>query len=94
MELFKIIKFRVPISLYSTFNRSDRKETLFITPNPTHNFVYKSSWLWNMFSKVSGHLDFSSSSNSMKNVLKRSLLSAQDRYGDAWCESNFTEFGS
>ncbi len=95
MEVFKIIKCKTPVSLYSTFNRSDRKETLFLTPSPTHNFVYKSSWLWNMFlSKVNSHLDFSSSICSMKNVLKQSLLRAQNSYGDNWCDANFTEFSS
>ena len=52
MELFKIIKLRVPISLYDLFGLSNRKDNLLITPSPTNQFIYKSAWLWNEFRKV------------------------------------------
>ena len=92
MELFKIVKYRVPISIYDLFVRSDRKETYIITPNPSHNFIYKSSWLWNEFRKIIGPLDFTSPISSIKNLLTKSLLSAQARHGNEWCNVNFTEF--
>jgi hypothetical protein len=81
IELFKIVKYRVPISIYDLFVRSDRKEMYIITPNPSHNSIYKSSWLWNEFRKISGPLDFTSSISSIKNLLTKSLLGAQARHG-------------
>ena len=91
MELFKILKSRTPISLFSLFSISNRKDNLLITPCPTSQFMYKSAWLWNEFRKVS-HLNFTSSCSSVKNFLKQSLLSVQNRYGADWCNNNFTEF--
>ena len=91
MELFKIIKLRVPISLYDLFGLSNRKDNLLITPSPTNQFIYKSAWLWNEFRKV-GPMNFTSSCSSVKNWLKQALLRAQNRYGSNWCEKNFTEF--
>ena len=91
MELFKILKSRTPISLFSLFSISNRKDNLLITPCPTSQFMYKSAWLWNEFRKVS-HLNFTSSCSSVKNFLKQSLLSVQNRYGAVWCNNNFTEF--
>ena len=35
LEMFKIVKLRLPISLYSLFNMSNRRENYFITPNPS-----------------------------------------------------------
>jgi hypothetical protein len=54
MELFKIVKFRTPMSLFSLLNVSDRKDTLLITPSPTKHFIYKSAFHWNSFRKVIG----------------------------------------
>ena len=92
MELFKIVKFRAPMSLYSLLNISDRKDTLMITPSPTKNFIYKSAFHWNTFRKVLGNLDFYSSCSSVKNLLIQSLLGSQGRYGADWCDKNFCEF--
>ena len=92
MEFFKIMKYRAPISIYNLFNRSARKDTYMITPSPSHQFTYKSVWLWNEFRKNIGSLDFSSSSYSMKNLLHKSLLNVQGRYGNDWCNVNFTGF--
>ena len=91
MEFFKIIRTRVPISLYYLFNISNRKDNLIITPLPTNQFIYKSGWLWNQFCKV-GSLNFTSSPSKVKNILKRSLLNAQGRYEADWSDKNFTEF--
>ena len=35
LDMFKILKLRLPISLYSLFNMSNRRENYFITPNPS-----------------------------------------------------------
>ena len=91
MELFKIIKTRVPISLYSLFTISHRKDNMLITPSPTKQFIYKSAWLWNEFCKI-GSFNFNSSCNSVKHILQKSLMNAQNRYGVEWNDKNFTEF--
>ena len=39
VELFKIMKYRLPIAIYSLFTRSKRKDSLIITPAPSHNFT-------------------------------------------------------
>ena len=91
MECFKVIKFRVPISLYYLFNISNRKDDLLITPFPSNQFMYRSSYLWNEFRKSSS-LNFNSPLSSAKNTLRNSLLKAQGRYGADWSDKNFTEF--
>ena len=48
VELFKILKFRIPINLYEMYEKSYRDEsTIIITPEPSIQFEYKSSQLWN-----------------------------------------------
>ena len=47
LSIFKIIKLRQPISMYSIFNRSNRHDDLLITPNPSIMFCYQSEFLWN-----------------------------------------------
>ena len=90
MELFKILKFRLPISLFSYFNLSKRKDTLLLTPTPSTNFVYKSSVLWNALrTKLEIH-DFSVNIGQIKSTLKSLILSNQNDYGDCdWCDPNF-----
>jgi hypothetical protein len=93
METFKIIKHHTPISIYSLFNRSERKESLLHTPYPSHNYTYQSSFLWNKFAKFTGIEDFTLRECSIKTLLKRSLLAAQNRYDDVeWFDLNFTDF--
>ena len=92
MELFKIIKFRTPMSLYSLLNVSNRKSSLLITPSPTKHFIYKSTYHWNTFRKLLGNLDFTSPFSSIKSLLNKSLLRSQGNYGVDWCDKNFNEF--
>ena len=80
--------------MYDLYVRSDRKETYMITPSPSHHFTYKSSWLWNEFRKIIGTLDFSSPVSAIKNLLTKSLLENQGRYGDEWSNLNFAGFSS
>ena len=86
------MKYRVPISIYELFVRSDRKETYMITPRPTNQFTYNSAWQWNEFRKIIGLLDFSSPINSIKNLLMKSLRTTQGLGGDEWCNLNFSGF--
>jgi hypothetical protein len=94
MELFKIIKYRLPISLYELFNKSNRRDDLLITPVPSNNFFYKSASLWNNFIGTCGRRDFvTSSCYSIKSSVKKSLLAAQNEPVDSWCNNNFDKFG-
>ena len=93
MEMFKTVKSHVPVSLCCLFNPSTRKDNLLITPNPTHQFIYKSAWLWNQFRNTTS-LTFSSKYSAVKNYLRQSLLGAQSRHGTEWNNLNFTEFWS
>ena len=91
MEMFKTVKLHVPVSLCCLFNPSTRKDSLLITPNPTHQFIYKSAWLWNQFRNTTS-FTFSSKYSAVKNYLRQSLLGAQSRHGTEWNNFNFTEF--
>ena len=92
-DLYKILKLRIPISLYLLFHRSQRKETLLITPNPSINFTYKASHMWNSFCQILGVQNFDVSIASFKRTLKRSLLSSQQRYDfEEWCDLNYMQF--
>ena len=86
MEIFKIIKYKVPVSMISLVKESERKECQLITPFPSHNLTYQSAWLWNKFKSVNRSINFYFTTNKIKNILKYSLL------GDNWCEYNFTKF--
>ena len=46
---YKVLKFPTPISIYSCFAISKRKETLLIVPSFSENFIYSASTLWNTF---------------------------------------------
>lgn len=93
MEVFKILKFRVPISLFSEFAFSERtfKNTFLITPPPSNDFMYKSSVLWNVMRKKFDIADdFSVSINYFKNSLKSLMLSNQNTFdSDEWTDQNF-----
>ncbi|KAL5253382.1 hypothetical protein ACHWQZ_G013235 [Mnemiopsis leidyi] len=91
MEMFKTIKSHVPVSLFSLFKLSTRKDNLLITPRPTEQFIYKSSWLWNEFRSTST-LNFSSRLSVVKNSVRNVIFSAQSKYGSEWNELNFTKF--
>ena len=95
LETYKLLKFRQPISMYSLFTRSRRKEELLITPSPSINFNYQSCSLWNMYRQARGVYDFTTTTTicTFKSGLKRSLLDAQRRYNSVeFNEFNFSEF--
>ena len=93
METMKAIRNHVPISIYGLFHVSERKEDLFITPTPSHNFAYNGAYLWNKYlekSNLRGKLD---SMGSIKSQLKQSILKAQFEHNVInWYDSNFVEF--
>ena len=94
LEMFKIIKLRMPISLYSLFNRSARRENYFLTSLPSTSFIHKSAYMWNNCYRNS-KVDFTTSINTIKIQLKDELLNVQKLYDDdTWLIYNhdLTEF--
>ena len=92
LEMFKIIKLRIPIALYSLFTRSNRQENYFITNSPSTSFIYQSSHMWNNCYRVSEstNIDFSSAVAKFKKIIKFALLSTQKLYeNNIWCLSNY-----
>ena len=80
MKIFKIIKYKVPVSMISLVRESERKECQLITSFPSHNFTYQSAWLWNKFKSVNRSINFSLTIIKIKNILKYSLLEAQNTW--------------
>jgi hypothetical protein len=81
-EVFKIIKYRTPISLYSLYIRSTRKESLLITPTHSHHFIFKSSEIWNLVRQKLKITDLNCVKfGTMKTSLK-SLITKYQKFGD------------
>ena len=76
-EVFKILKFRTPISLYSQFNRSYRKETLLISPEFSQSFVYRSTFQWNIIRQKMVISDFSYKLDAFKSGVLKLLMNIQ-----------------
>ena len=93
VEIFKILKYQEPMSLYSLFNKSKRKESLLITSVAMNNFVSRSSQMWNMFRQSSGRMVMCVSECTMKYIAKNALLELQN-YSEVWCDANFDGFGT
>ena len=77
MEVSKILKLRSPISLHNHFKISTRKETMILTGPPAESFVSRSSSLWNKIAPRLKISDFSFKVSSLKNTIKKSLLTLQ-----------------
>ena len=92
LEIYKILKFRTPISLFSLYTMSERKSTLILTPNPSIHFTYKSAILWNKMHKLicSGLDDFSMKISSWKSSAKNYLLLLQASHDtNNWYPCNY-----
>jgi hypothetical protein len=76
-EVFKILKYRTPISLYSLYIRSTRKDSLLITPTSSHHFIFRSSEIWNL---VRQKLKINDLTCTKFGTMKRSLKSLITRY--------------
>ena len=85
MKIFKIIKFKVPVSMISLVREFERKECQLITPFPSHIFTYQSAWLWNKFKSVNRSINFSLTSIKIKNIQKlyARYLCSRDALGQA-----------
>ncbi len=91
-DVFKILKTRTPLSLYSDFNVSSRKDTLLLMPKDTGSYTFHASSLWNLFRStlsVEEVQDFSIKFSYMKRHIKQFLLQRQ-KIGDEleWSEEN------
>ena len=95
METIKIVRNHVPISMYDLFKKSERKDDLLITPEPSINFAYNGAYLWNKFigqSQLRGKFN-SLTLSSIKCQLRNSILNAQHQHDDYhWHDMNFTTF--
>ena len=92
LETYKIVKLRVPISMYGLFIRSTRRDCRLTPPTPSINFTYTAPSLWNEFQQSARIEDFTVPIGSVTRSLKIRLLDAQNRFGFEWCEYNFTRF--
>ena len=89
----KILKFRSPISLYSMFKLSSRKQTMLILPRGIKTMVYMFSKIWNEVRKILSVEDFSVSSSSLKSSAKSFLLARQHRNNPIeWDQTNLMGF--
>ncbi len=90
MEVFEILKFRQPLSLYEQFQISSRKETTLITSFPSADFISRSTSIWNIIVPKLKLLDYSYSISSVKNSLKRALFNIQHAGNEiSWTENDF-----
>ena len=83
VEVFKILKYRTPISLYSCFIRSNRKDTLLITPYTSHHFIYRSSEIWNLVRQKLKVLDLSLTKIGFIKSSLKSLIIKSQKLGDS-----------
>ena len=67
-EIFKIIKFRTPISMFELSNRAG-KATLLVTPS--NNFSYHGNIIWNVVRDLVKMYDLNSRTLSIKSEIKK-----------------------
>ena len=90
MEVFKILKFRLPTSLFELFHISSRKEMTLITPFPSSDFIYRASIIWNTISSKLKLQDYSHNVSLAKSTLKRALIAIQHSDNELdWTENDF-----
>ena len=82
VEVFKILKYRTPISLYLLFTTSHRKDTLLITPSSSHDFVHRSSTLWNLVRQKFKIFEFSLISIGILKTQSKSFMLNCQKTGD------------
>ena len=78
-EIFKIFKYRNPISIFEKFKFSARgSKNLFITtPHPSNLYIYHASVAWNFARTLMTVKDTSTSISTFKEKLKKHLLCKQ-----------------
>ena len=89
MEIFKILKFRTPISLHSLYTISRRSGTTLITPFPSPHFIYQSASIWNCLRPKLDLKDFSVSLGTVKANLKKIVFHNQHQHNtNEWLKSH------
>ena len=92
LELYKILKLETPTSLFSLLRRSRRKETLLLVQASlsTTNFLNRATKMWNIFRQDLNILDFTTSIDSFKYQLKKSLVKQQKGLdSEVWCDTDY-----
>ena len=81
LELFKVLKTHNPISIYSLFQISNRKQTLLLTPKPSINFTYKAAYLWNTYrTKLLVDNNMTTNIGKFKRILNEQLHTVQRQH--------------
>ena len=90
LSTYKILNTRIPISLYSNFTLSKRKETLLLTTFPSHNYIYNACCIWNVVRELLPIQEFGIKISEIKTKLKKILFTRQN-LGDQieWSNENF-----
>ena len=78
-DVFKILKFRTPISLFSLFDLSCRtgKETYALTPKPSESYIYRASTIWNIARQKLAVSEFTTTVSHIKSSIKNIILNTQ-----------------
>ena len=78
-DIFKVLKYRTPISLYSLFETSDRlgKETFILTPKPSDSYIYKAGTIWNTVRQNLMLTTFTCKTNHLKSSIKTTIAHIQ-----------------
>ena len=92
-EIFKIIRFRCPYSLYECINISKRDTSnVILLPDKSNTFLYLASYMWNSVHKriISPEKGICTPLNSIKLRMKNILLGAQSsEMKNVWTDHNF-----
>lgn len=92
-EMIRILKFNLPPPLFDLITLSQRNIGVrLILPNPSNDFLYKGSKLWNIVAKTSSKNEdlFSIKIGAFKTKLKKCLLDIQNKFDSTeWCSYNF-----
>lgn len=91
LELYKIMKFRAPISLHENFTCSSRKPTLILSQaDPPDNFNSRTTRIWNVIMPKLVIRDYCLSVACLKSRMKQSLLFNQHNHADLdWTNKDF-----
>ena len=91
-QVYGILKYRSPISLFNTLYLSHRKETLLITPHPSLKYIHNASTTWNTARRILGLecTDFSTTQSLVKSTIKNHLLKSQTTGSNSdWIPENY-----
>lgn len=92
MEVFRILKLRSPICIYLQYQLSSRNYLTFIKlipPNPSNNFIYRTSVIWNTLRQKLDITDISTGTSLVKKNLRTMLHTNQHNHHEVeWLPSH------